>query len=112
MRKTGSGNIIVIGATASIRGGAHSIAFASAKAAQRSLAQSLARQLGPEKIHVAYVILDGVVDLETTKQKMSNKPEDFFLSSEQIAQSIYFLATQPQQAWSFELDLRPYTEHW
>lgn len=112
MRKSGQGSIVVIGATASIRGGAKSIAFASAKAAQRSLAQSLARQLGPEKIHVAYVILDGMVDLETTRKKMSDKPEDFFLSSEQIAESVFFLAKQPQQAWSFELDLRPYGEHW
>jgi NAD(P)-dependent dehydrogenase (short-subunit alcohol dehydrogenase family) len=112
MRSNGGGSIIVIGATASVRGGAKAIAFASAKGSQRILAQSLARHLGPEKIHVACVILDGMIGLDTTKARMPDKPDDFFLSAEEIAQSVFFLANQPPQAWSFELDLRPYGESW
>ena len=112
MRAAGQGSIIVIGATASIRGGAAAAAFASAKAAQRSLAQSMARHLGPERIHVAYVILDGVVNLERTRARMPDKPDEFFLQPGQIAESIYFLAQQEPQAWTFELDLRPFGEKW
>jgi NADP-dependent 3-hydroxy acid dehydrogenase YdfG len=112
MRQGGGGAIVVTGATASLRGGLASTAFASAKAAQRSLAQSLARQLGPEKIHVAYVVLDGMVDLERTMAKMTDKPLDFFLSAEQVAEAFFYLATQPERAWTFEIDLRPYGEKW
>ena len=103
---------MITGATAALRGGLASTAFASAKAAQRSLAQSLAKQLGPEKIHVSYVILDGMVDLEKTMAKMADKPIDFFLSAEQIADAFFYLATQPERAWTFEMDLRPFAEKW
>lgn len=112
MRKLGGGAIVITGATAALRGGLASTAFASAKAAQRSLAQSLAKQLGPEKIHVGYVILDGMVDLEKTLTNMPDKPLDFFLSAEQIAEAFFYLATQPERAWTFEMDLRPYGEKW
>lgn len=112
MRTAGRGNIIVVGAGAALRGRPGTIAFAAAKAAQRSVAQSLARQLGPENIHVAYVVLDGVVDLETTKARMTDKPDDFFLSSAGVAEAVFALAAQDRQAWTFELDLRPYGESW
>jgi len=112
LRKLGGGAIVISGATASLRGGPATTTFAPAKAAQRSLAQSLAKQLGPEKIHVSYVILDGMVDLERTMARMPDKPRDFFLSAEQIAEAVYYLATQPERAWSFEIDLRPYGEKW
>ena len=112
MRRLGGGAIVVSGATASVRGGLETTAFASAKAAQRSLTQSLAKQFGPEKIHVGYVVLDGMVDLERTMERMPDKPLDFFLSSEQIAEAVYYLATQPERAWTFEMDLRPYGEKW
>jgi NADP-dependent 3-hydroxy acid dehydrogenase YdfG len=112
MRATGHGNIIVIGATASLRGGAQSAAFASGKAAQRSLAQSMARQLGGENIHVAYVIVDGVIDMKRTREMMPDKDDDFFMAPEQIAESVYFLSTQTKQAWTFEIDLRPHKEKW
>ena len=112
MRKRGGGAIVITGATAALRGGLASTAFASAKAAQRSLAQSLAKQLGPEKIHVSYVVLDGMVDLEKTMTNMADKPLDFFLSAEQIAEAFFYLATQPERAWTFEMDLRPYGEKW
>lgn len=112
MHAAGAGNIVVTGATASIKGGANFVPFASAKAAQRSLAQSLARHLGPRRIHVSYVIVDGVVDLESTRQRMRGKPDEFFMEPAQIAESMYFLTQQPSQAWTFELDLRPFAEKW
>ncbi len=112
MRKRGGGAIVITGATAALRGGLASTAFASAKAAQRSLAQSLAKQLGPEKIHIGYVVLDGMVDLEKTMTNIVDKPLDFFLSAEQIAEAFFYLATQPERAWTFEMDLRPYGEKW
>jgi len=112
LRAAGGGSIVVIGATASIRGGANFAPFASAKAAQHSLAQSMARHLGPEKIHVAYVILDGVVGLERTRRQMADRPDEFFLEPADIAESVFFLTQQPSQAWTFELDLRPFGERW
>jgi NADP-dependent 3-hydroxy acid dehydrogenase YdfG len=112
MRAAGKGSIVIIGATASIKGGADFAPFASAKAGQRGLAQSLARYLGPEKIHVSYVILDGVINLQRTRQRMPDKADDFFLEPAQIAKTVFFLSQQPPQAWSFELDLRPFGEKW
>lgn len=112
MRAAGGGNVVVIGATASVRGGANFAPFASAKAGQRGLVQSLARHLWPEKIHVAYVILDGVVNLRRTRQQMPGKPDEFFLEPSRIAESVYFLTRQDKQAWTFELDLRPFAEKW
>ncbi len=112
MRAAGSGSIVVIGATAAWKGAADFTAFASAKAAQRSLAQSLARKLGPEGIHVAYVIIDAVVDMPTSRAMLPDKPDDFFASPDAIAESVLFLTQQPRSAWTFELDLRPFGEHW
>ncbi len=112
MRKAKGGNIIVIGATASLRGGANFAAFASAKAAQRSLVQSMARHLGSDRIHVSYVIIDGVIDLERTRQMMPDKPDEYFLQPDHIAESVFLLTRQPPSAWTFELDLRPFGENW
>ncbi len=112
MRDAGGGNLVVIGATASLRGGARTLPFASAKAAQRSLAQSLARKLGPEGVHVSYVVLDGVVDLARTRDAMPDRPDEFFLSPAEIAEAVWFLAQQDRSAWTFELDLRPFGERW
>lgn len=112
MRKIGGGNIVIIGATASIKGGANFTPFASAKAAQRSLAQSMARHLDPEKIHVSYVIVDGVIDSERTRKMMPDKPEDYFMKSDDITESVFFLTQQSDSAWTFELDLRPFAEKW
>jgi NAD(P)-dependent dehydrogenase (short-subunit alcohol dehydrogenase family) len=106
------GAIVVTGATASLRGAAGTAAFAPAKAGQRALAQSMAKHLGPKGVHVAYVILDGVVDLETTRRNMPDKPDDFFLGPDEIAEAAYFLAHQDRAAWTFELDLRPFGERW
>lgn len=107
MRKRGRGAIIITGATASLRGKPFTAAFASAKAAQRSLAQSFARQLGPEGIHVALVIVDGKVG---TDDETSNEGE--FLRPRDIAETVHHLAMQPKSAWSFEVDVRPFGESW
>ena len=112
MMAAGSGTIIFIGATASRRGGANSAAFAPAKAAQRSLAESMARSLGPHGIHVALIVIDAVVDLPRTRQMMSDKPDDFFLEPEDMAATAVWLTKQPRSAWSFEVDVRPFGEKW
>lgn len=112
MRTSGGGSIVITGATASLRGGANFAAFASAKAAQRSLAQSLARKLGPEGIHVAYVIVDGVIDMPRTRELMPDRADDQFLDPDDIADSIFYVSQQKRSAWTFELDLRPYRETW
>jgi NAD(P)-dependent dehydrogenase (short-subunit alcohol dehydrogenase family) len=112
LRQLGGGNIVVIGATASLKGTAGFAPFAAAKSAQRSLAQSMARHLGPEHIHVAYVIIDGVLDLTRTRQAMPDKPADFFMNPDHIAESVWHLVTQKPSAWTFELDLRPFAERW
>lgn len=112
MLAAGHGTIVVTGATASLRGGANFAAFASAKAAQRSLAQSMARSLGPKGIHVAYVVVDGVIDIPRTRALMPDRPDEKFLRPEDIASSVFHLVQQRRSAWTFELDLRPFTEQW
>jgi NAD(P)-dependent dehydrogenase (short-subunit alcohol dehydrogenase family) len=112
MLSRGSGSIVVIGATAALRGGAGFAAFAPAKAAQRSLAQSMARSLGSRGIHVAYIVVDGVIDTPSTRSFIRDKPDDFFLKPDSIAESVFHVATQERSAWTFELDLRPYAEKW
>ena len=107
MREKGSGAIIVTGATASLRGKPFTAAFASAKAAQRSLAQSFARQLGPEGIHVGLVIVDGGIGTDD-----QNGDEGTRLRPSDIAHTVYHLVTQPKSAWSFEVDVRPFKEDW
>ena len=112
MQTAGAGAIVVIGATASIKGGANFAAFASAKSAQRSLAQSMARSLAPQGIHVAYVVIDGVIDIPTTRVMMPDRPDEFFLQPDHIADSVVHLVKQHRSAWTFELDLRPFGEKW
>jgi NAD(P)-dependent dehydrogenase (short-subunit alcohol dehydrogenase family) len=112
MVASGTGTILVTGATASLRGGAGFAAFASAKAAQRVLAQSMARSLGPKGIHVAYVIVDGVIDMPNTRAFFTDKPDDFFLKPDAIADTYFHLTKQDRSAWSFEVDVRPFGEKW
>ncbi len=112
MKAAGSGTIIFIGATASLRGGPNTAAFAPAKAAQRSLAESMARSLWPKGIHVALIVIDAVVDLSKTRQNMPDKPDDFFLKPDDMAATAVWLANQPRSAWSFEVDVRPFGEKW
>lgn len=112
MTARGSGAIIVIGATASRRGSARTTAFAPAKGAQRLLCESLARQLGPSGIHVALIILDGVVDLQTTRERMKDKPDDFFVKPSAVADLASSLVRQDKSAWTFEAEARPFGETW
>jgi NAD(P)-dependent dehydrogenase (short-subunit alcohol dehydrogenase family) len=112
MKEAGYGNIVFIGATASRRGGPKSAGFASAKAAQRSLAESMARHLWPAGIHVSLIIIDGVIDLERTRKRMPDKPEDFFLQASDIAETVWQTTQQNRSAWSFEVEARPFGEVW
>ncbi len=112
MKAKKKGNIVFIGATASRRGGKNSAAFAPAKAAQRSLAESMARSLWPAGIHVALIVIDGVVDLERTRAAMPQKPAEFFVDPAGVAAIAWQLTGQSRQAWSFELEARPFGEVW
>ncbi|MGH8363272.1 MAG: SDR family NAD(P)-dependent oxidoreductase [Gammaproteobacteria bacterium] len=112
MKQRGAGSIVFIGATASRRGGAKAAAFAQAKAAQRTLAESMARHLWPAGIHVALVVIDGVVDLPRTRERMPDKPDSFFVKSDDVAATVWWLTQQPRSAWSFEVEARPFGETW
>ena len=112
MRAKGAGSIIFTGATASRRGGPRSAAFAPAKAAQRALAESMARSLWPDGIHVALMVVDGAVDLPRTRDMLPDKPDDFFLKPDAIADIAAHLVAQDRSAWSFEVEARPYKEVW
>jgi len=112
----GRGTILFTGATASLRGSAGFSAFAGAKHALRSLAQSLARELGPQGIHVAHVIIDGAIDTqfiaENFPQRYALKEQDGILSPDAIAENYWTLHHQHRSAWTHELDLRPWMERW
>ena len=110
----GHGTVIFTGATASLRGSSHFAAFAAAKGGLRQLAQSMARELGPKGVHVASVIIDGVIDSqrmhERFPERMAQLPADGALRPEHIAEAYWQLHKQPRDAWSFEVDLRPWAE--
>ncbi|MDM0114644.1 SDR family oxidoreductase [Variovorax sp. J22R133] len=108
------GTIIFTGATASLRGGANFGAFSGAKMALRALAQSMARELGPQGIHVAHVVVDGAIDTEFIRSNFPDryalKSQDGILNPEHIADTYAMLHRQPRDAWTHELDLRPWSE--
>ena len=116
MEPRGAGTIIFTGATASLRGSAGFSAFASAKAGLRNLAQSMARELGPKGIHVAHTIIDGMIDTawgrENFPDVFKDPSADNVLKPDDIAENYWQLHCQPRNAWTFELDLRPYCEKW
>ncbi|HEU5061196.1 MAG TPA: SDR family oxidoreductase [Kofleriaceae bacterium] len=112
MRAAGQGSLLVVGATASRRGMRRTAAFAPAKAAQRSLTESLARTLWPVGIHVALIVVDGVVDLPETRAAMADRPDSFFVRPDDVAATGLWLARQPRSAWSFEVEARPFGETW
>ena len=107
-------SIIFTGATASLRGGANFAAFAGAKHALRALAQSMARELGPRGIHVAHSIIDGAIDTafirDNFPERYAQKDQDGILNPDHIADAYWMLHQQPRDAWTHELDLRPYME--
>jgi NAD(P)-dependent dehydrogenase (short-subunit alcohol dehydrogenase family) len=112
MTARGRGDIVFIGATASRRGNVKTAAFAPAKAAQRSLAEAMARHLWPAGVHVSVVVLDGVVDLPRTRKMMPDKPDGFFVKPDDVADSVVQITKQPRSAWSFEVEVRPFGEKW
>src|SRR5262249_18485138 len=112
----GRGTILFTGATASMRGGTGFAAFAGAKHALRALAQSMARELGPQGIHVAHVVIDGAIDTEFIRsnfpERAALKDRGGILDPEAIAEVYWQLHCQPQSAWTHEMDLRPWMETW
>ncbi len=112
MVDNGGGSILVTGATASLRGGANFAAFSSAKAAQRNLTQSLARSLGSKGIHVALVIIDGLIDTPRVRKMFPDKSAELFIQPDAIADTYFNLSQQCNSAWTFELDIRTRDEKW
>lgn len=114
MAPRGRGTILFTGATASLRGSAQFAGFAGAKAGLRMLAQSMARELGPRGIHVAHVVVDGAIDTEfireTYPERYALKAQEGILQPDHIAENYWMLHLQPRDAWTHELDLRPWSE--
>jgi NAD(P)-dependent dehydrogenase (short-subunit alcohol dehydrogenase family) len=112
MVTAGEGAIIVTGNTSAQRGRAAFAGFAPTKAAQRILAESLARDLGPKGVHVAYLVIDAAIDVPWQRQLQPDKPDDYFISPKSIADEVFHLAHQPKDAWSFLAEVRPFHEVW
>jgi NAD(P)-dependent dehydrogenase (short-subunit alcohol dehydrogenase family) len=114
MSPRGRGTILFTGATASVRGGAHFAAFAAAKNGLRALAQSMARELGPKGIHVAHVVIDGMIDTAAVRSRFPDRVKDLgpeaMLAPDAIAELFFQIHAQPRSAWTQEADLRPYGE--
>ncbi len=112
----GSGTIVFTGATASLRGGAGFAAFAGAKFALRALAQAMARELGSMGIHVAHIVVDGRIDSEAVRERFADEiassGEDALLKPAAIAETFWSVHAQPRDAWTFETEVRPWTERW
>lgn len=116
MAPRGRGTLLFTGATASVRGGRGFAAFSSAKHGLRALAQATARELGPEGIHVAHVIIDGAIDMPWIRENfgdaIAKRGPDAMLAPDDIAETYWSIHTQPRSAWTFEADLRPWLEPW
>jgi NAD(P)-dependent dehydrogenase (short-subunit alcohol dehydrogenase family) len=112
MVAAGRGTIIVTGNTSALRGRAGFAGFAPTKAAQRILAESMARDLGPKGVHVAYIVIDAVIDVPRQRERFKDKPDEFFVRPAAIAEEAFHLTQQDRSAWSFNVELRPYGETW
>ncbi len=113
MIQAGRGAILVTGNTASLRGIPNTAVFAPTKAAQRILAQSLARDLGPKGVHVAFITIDAAIDMPWTRIPFNpDEPDDFFSHPAAIAEEVYHVAHQDRSTWSFDVELRPFAERW
>jgi NAD(P)-dependent dehydrogenase (short-subunit alcohol dehydrogenase family) len=117
----GRGSLFFTGATASLRGGAGYAAFAAAKAGLRMLAQSAARELGPRNLHVAHLVIDAGVDTAWVRERIEESagkgaaaklPPDTLMRPEAVAEAYWQLHQQPRDAWTFELEIRPFAERW
>jgi NAD(P)-dependent dehydrogenase (short-subunit alcohol dehydrogenase family) len=112
MISAGQGAIVVTGNTSALRGKPGFAGFAPTKAAQRILAEAMARDLGPRGVHVAYVVVDAVIDLEWTRKRFHDRSDDFFIKPQAIANEIWHVVHQDRSAWSFNVELRPFGENW
>jgi len=121
MLPRGRGSIFFTGATAGLRGGVGYAAFASAKFGLRALAQSCARELGPQGIHVAHLVIDAGVDTAWVRERirerggdeaLANLKPDQLMRPESVAETYWMLHQQPRDAWTFEMEIRPYAEKW
>jgi len=108
----GSGALIATGNTSALRGRAAFAGFAPTKAAQRILAEAVARDAGPKGVHVAYVVIDAVIDVPWTRERFKERPDSFFIKPSAIADEIFHLAHQDKSAWSFNVEIRPFGESW
>jgi short-subunit dehydrogenase len=112
MIAAGEGAIVTSGNTSALRGKANFAGFAPTKAAQRILAESIARELGPKGVHVAYVLIDAVIDLAWTRKRWPEAPDGFFIKPAAIADEIWHVVHQDRSAWSFNVEVRPFGETW
>ena len=112
MIEAGRGAIVATGNTAALRGKAAFAGFAPTKAAQRVLAESMARELGPKGVHVAYLVIDAVIDLAWTRRLNPDAPDAFFIKPAAIADEVWHVAHQDRSAWSFLVEVRPFAEKW
>ena len=112
MVAAGNGAIVATGNTSALRGRANFAGFAPTKAAQRILAEAIAREVGPKGVHVAYVLIDAVIDLAWTRKRYPNAPDAFFIKPAAIADEIWHVIHQDRSAWSFNVEIRPFGEAW
>lgn len=112
MVEAGAGAIIVTGNTSALRGRANFAGFAPTKAAQRILAEAMARELGPKGVHVAYVVIDAVIDVPWARKRYAERPDSFFIKPAAIADEVLHLVQQDRSAWSFNVEIRPFGETW
>ena len=116
MLPRGSGSVLFVGATASVKSSAGFAGFGAGKQGLRAVAGSLARELGPEGIHVGHVIIDGIIDVPRVRERMpeiaATKGEGGLIDPRSVAATLLWLHLQPRNAWTFELDLRPFKEPW
>lgn len=112
MIAAGAGALIATGNTSAYRGKPAFAGFAPTKAAQRILLESIARQVGPQGVHAAYVAIDAVIDVPWARETFADKPDDFFCKPGDIADEIFRIAHQPRSAWSFNVEIRPFAEPW
>jgi NAD(P)-dependent dehydrogenase (short-subunit alcohol dehydrogenase family) len=112
MVSSGKGAIVVTGNTSALRGRANFAGFAPTKAAQRILAEAIARDVGPKGVHVAYIIIDAVIDTPMQRQRFKDRADDFFIKPAAIADECFHVAHQDRSAWSFLVEIRPFHEPW
>jgi len=110
MLENSSGTVIFTGATSAVRGSADGLAFGAAKFAVRGMAESTARDLGPDGIHVSHVIIDGMIDMPTVRENFPDMDDEELLDPDAIANSYWHLVEQDRSSWTLELDVRPYLE--